>query len=290
MISSMNSPAMQGPYIAGYPDRLSYLPGDEVSFACSTNAREFSAEIARVGGRRQIVWERKGFAGRMHEVPSDASSRGCNWPQAFAVQIPGDWRSGYYEVVLRAVSAASGRLAEHIACFAVRPERCAAGERAHRPERMLLLLATNTYNAYNDWGGPNLYTGGIRVSFRRPFAPGLLKKPRPEVRYPNVDDVDDPEHERFRAWADLYGLTRWSGSAGWHNWERSFVQWAEQQGYAVDVAVNADLELHPEVLDGYRLAVSVGHDEYWSWGMRDTLEGFIAGGGNVAFFSGNAVC
>jgi len=61
---------------------------------------------------------------------------------------------------------------------------------------MLLLLTTNTYNAYNDWGGPNLYTGGIRVSFRRPFASGLLKKPRPEVRYPNVDDVDDPEHER----------------------------------------------------------------------------------------------
>jgi len=52
---------------------------------------------------------------------------------------------------------------------------------------MLLLLTTNTYNADNDWGGPNPYTGGIRVSFRRPFAPGLLKKPRPEVRYPNVD-------------------------------------------------------------------------------------------------------
>ena len=155
---------------------------------------------------------------------------------------------------------------------------------------MLLLLATNTYNAYNDWGGPNLYTGGVRVSFRRPFAPGLLKKPRPEVRYPNVDAVDDPEHERFRTWADLHGLALWSGSAGWHNWERSFVRWAERQGYAVDMAVNADLELHPDVLDGYRLAVSVGHDEYWSWGMRDTLEAFVADGGNVAFFSGNAVC
>jgi len=110
------------------------------------------------------------------------------------------------------------------------------------------------------------------------------------VRYPNVDDVDDPEHERFRTWADLHGLTPWSGSAGWHNWERPFVRWAERQGYAVDVVVNADLDLHPDVLDGYRLAVSVGHDEYWSWGMRDTLEAFVTGGGNVAFFSGNAVC
>ena len=33
--------------------------------------------------------------------------------------------------------------------------------------------------------------------------------------------------------------------------------------------------------------LSVGHDEYWSGPMRDTVERFIAGGGNVAFFSGN---
>jgi hypothetical protein len=287
MIRGMNSVVTREPYIAGYPDRLSYLPGEEVSFACSTNAGEFSAEIARVGGQRQIVWERKGLAGHLHEVPQDAASRGCGWPQAFAVKIGGDWPSGYYETVLRAADPASGHLAERLACFTVRPGRDAVRGRAGR---MLLMLTTNTYNAYNDWGGPNLYTGGTRVSFRRPFAAGLLNKPRPEVRYPNVDAVDDPEHERFRTWADLHKLTRWSGSAGWHNWERPFARWAERQGYAVDVAVNADLDLHPDVLDGYPLAVSVGHDEYWSWGMRDTLEAFVAGGGNVAFFSGNAVC
>ena len=33
--------------------------------------------------------------------------------------------------------------------------------------------------------------------------------------------------------------------------------------------------------------LSVGHDEYWSWEMRDAVEGFVAAGGNVAFFSGN---
>ena len=32
---------------------------------------------------------------------------------------------------------------------------------------------------------------------------------------------------------------------------------------------------HPEVLDGHRLFLSVGHDEYWSWGMRDTVEAFL---------------
>ena len=56
---------------------------------------------------------------------------------------------------------------------------------------------------------------------------------------------------------------------------------------AIDVAVSQDLAEHPEVLDGHRLFLSVGHDEYWSWEMRDAVEGFLAGGGNAAFFSGN---
>ena len=33
--------------------------------------------------------------------------------------------------------------------------------------------------------------------------------------------------------------------------------------------------------------LSVGHDEYWSAPMRDSLEGFVGAGGNAAFFSGN---
>ncbi len=271
--------------IEGYPDRLSYRAGESVFFACRTRAPRFFVEIARVGAEREVVWKQRDLPGSWHEVPSDASATGCDWPESFRYDLPRSLPSGYYEVVLRAVNESDGRLFEHLAFFVVRPS---AGSLVPR-RRMLLVLATNTYNAYNDWGGPSLYTGENRVSFRRPFAPGFLRKPEPYVRYPNVTSIDDPEHEHFRSWADSHGLSRWSGSAGWHNWERVFVRWAEREGYAVDVAVSSDLEFHPEVLDGQQLVVSVGHDEYWSWGMRDTIETFIAGGGNVAFFSGNAV-
>ena len=75
--------------------------------------------------------------------------------------------------------------------------------------------------------------------------------------------------------------------AGWAGQERRFVQWAEANGVVLGYATNADLADHPEVLDGCRLLLSVGHDEYWTWGMRDAVDGFVAGGGNVAFLSGN---
>ncbi len=44
------------------------------------------------------------------------------------------------------------------------------------------------------------------------------------------------------------------------------------------------------MLDGHRLFVCVGHDEYWSWGMRDALDAHTAAGGNAAILSGNTCC
>ncbi len=121
--------------------------------------------------------------------------------------------------------------------------------------KILLQLTTNTYNAYSNWGGYSLYAfnGRFGAQGRRV-------------------SFDRPVHTQFP------------------RWEQPFVQWAERAGYKLDYAVNSDLELRPELLKHYRLILSVGHDEYWSAPMRDHLEEFIAGGGNVAFFSGNTCC
>ena len=76
------------------------------------------------------------------------------------------------------------------------------------------------------------------------------------------------------------------GLRGWPNYELPFVQWAERNGYELDYALNADLE-DPTILDGRRMYLSVGHDEYWSGPMRDTVEAFTKAGGNALFLSGN---
>ena len=64
---------------------------------------------------------------------------------------------------------------------------------------------------------------------------------------------------------------------------------AAGEGFDVGVCLNADLEEHPEVLDGASLYLSVGHDEYWSKPMRDAAEAARDAGINLAFFGGNDV-
>jgi hypothetical protein len=66
---------------------------------------------------------------------------------------------------------------------------------------------------------------------------------------------------------------------GRDKWEWPFVQWAEREGIALEYATNEDLERNPDLLSSYRLVVSVGHDEYWSVGMRNAFESYIHKGG-----------
>jgi hypothetical protein len=244
------------PFIDGYTDQLSYRAGDAIGLHISTSAARFGVEVARIGATRDVVWTQRGLSGVRHRVPDDASTHGCRWPAALALPVPDTWRSGYYQVLLQGEER-DGRQPAGETFFVVRSAHPGRGA------RILLQLTTNTYNAYNNWGGTSLYGGprgqGSRVAFDRPyagFAPG-------------------------DAFTSKY--------SGWRNWEQPFVAWAEAAGYRLDFAVNSDLEFHPKILEPYRLVLSVGHDEYWSAPMRDHLEAFIAAGGNVAFFSGNAV-
>jgi hypothetical protein len=246
-------------------------PGEPVSLSVSTDVRAFDVVAVREGAGHDVVWRHRGARADRHPVPDDASSNGCGWPPALDIPVGRAWRSGYYRVTVTAGEERAD------AFLVVRP----GADRAP----LLVVLSTNTWNAYNDWGGPSLYTGGTHVSFERPLARGFLVKPEPARR--KMQPRPDREGRWFFEWAEPLGLSVWSGGAGWWNWERPFVAWAESNGYAVDVATSRDLEDRPDVLEGHRAFVCVGHDEYWSWGMRDAVDAFVAGGGNAAIFSGN---
>ena len=242
-------------FIEGYAGQRSVAQGEQLPVHVSTTASKYQVEVARLGAAREVVWEAKAVPGQAHPVPEDASANGCRWPESVRVPVGAGWKSGFYEVVFRAEDAGGKwshrgkRTATSNAWFIVRQAKPGT------TSKILLQLCTNTYNAYNNWGGFSVYAynslsnnQGHRVSFERPCPPQFGR------------------------------------------WELPFVQWAEKNGYALEFAANEDLEFRPEILASYKLVLSVGHDEYWSTPMRDHLEEWIGTGGNVAFFSGNTCC
>lgn len=222
--------------VEGYPGRQSCVAGDVVEFHCSSPAASFSVEVTRVGAERVVVWDAAGVHGHEHPVPPDAATNGCAWPVTFAIPVGPTWRSGFYEVAFRADGIDGPEGLGH--SFLVVRENV---ERS--PDGMLLVLSTNTWNAYNTFGGTCLYLGATQVSFERPMVRGFLNRPEAayDGRLASIVPEGDPEHHQLQTYLKDGQWPMWSASAGWYNWERRFVRWAETNGYHMDVAVNADL-------------------------------------------------
>ncbi|MEE9414374.1 MAG: N,N-dimethylformamidase beta subunit family domain-containing protein [Acidimicrobiales bacterium] len=272
--------------IEGYCGELSYVQGDELTLHVSAKTERFDVVIERWGAARTEVWRSDNVAAVFSPAPGDADSRGCRWPVSLTVEIADSWRSGFYLVTLTAIGASDGRNVAH-AGFVVRPSR------SNRRNDALLVLATNTWNAYNPWGGCSLYTGAVEVSFKRPMARGMLsrepvdrddRKARP-ARWGETPDTDGEHFQRYR-FANGYPAA--IGSSGWYQYERLFVEWAEAQGIEFDYAISSDLE-DGSVVEGYDQVIGVGHDEYWSAAQRDTVEEHVRSGGGYVSFSGNTM-
>ncbi|MBT6956982.1 MAG: hypothetical protein HN996_01040, partial [Opitutae bacterium] len=140
-------------FIEGYSGQLSYAPGEEFKLHTSTSGRQYGIQIKRHGAKVETVFSKSGIRGNEHSIPENASSHGCKWPVGFKMPIPVDWKSGYYEILLRTEDRGDK--------FVHRNRRTAEGScyfilRAANPgenSKILLQFSVNTYNAYNNWGG-----------------------------------------------------------------------------------------------------------------------------------------
>lgn len=288
------------PELLAYAWPQSVEPGEAFRLHISSSVPEVTVEIARIGRTRDIVESCTLTDAVWQELPGDVDTLGARWEPTITFEPTEDWRSGYYEILLTAEIDGQTRL--HRAFVVVR-----AAPNARK--RILLVLSTNTWNAYNDIGGRNLYTGpgapqvmadlkdknvkpaghgaATQVSFQRPMGEGYLWRPQGFGRRVAAMHGYDPDRGAHMGYKLVHRLAGWIGSAGWPEWEHPFTVWAETEGYEIDFAANADLELVPGLLDGYKMFLAVGHDEYWSGGMRRAVEDFIAAGGNAAFLTGN---
>jgi hypothetical protein len=241
------------PEVWGYADRHSVPAGEPFAVMLSTGPDDTTfqgkVEIFRIGhygsADRRLVWTSDLLTVRRQEVEATAAAIGASWPPAIE-RVPTDgWRSGYYTIdFVRTPGARTNDIAYIVV---VNPEL--SGD-------ILVKLGTNTYQAYNRWGGASLY-----ASF---FAGGLG----------HGVSFDRPTPAMFFLW-DYYFVT----------WIEAL---AEQEGFSVDYATNFDLHSDPRFALEYKLLIDIGHDEYWSKEEFDHIYERIFGrGGNTLFLGAN---
>ena len=275
-----------------YTDRFSYAPGETVRFHVSTTADRYALEVQRDAATPERMHRADALEGTLHETPTDASVAGCGWPVAHTLEIPAEWRSGFYRVFVHAER--DGTRVRHEHFFVVRPEN------ASRRARLLLIHSTATWTSYNAWGGSCHY-GGIlgpernqmspRLSIERPLERGLLWLPVGAPRIPIQTPTPAGAIPIYPSLDFAYsrGFAKFYAAAGYATFQRPFIEWADRNDYELDHFTQHDLHFHSELLEHYPCVVLVGHDEYWTREMREAIDAYVESGGHVARFAGNFV-
>jgi hypothetical protein len=79
------------------------------------------------------------------------------------------------------------------------------------------------------------------------------------------------------------------GAGQFLTWEFPLVRWLEREGYDLSYATNIDVHRDASLVSNYSLFLSVGHDEYWSFEMRENVENALENGTSLAFLGSNAM-
>lgn len=239
--------------IRGFADHASALHGDRVRLFVSSSS-SWHVEAYRTGwyggdGAR-LVWRSPAVAGAVQSrVAADPATNMAEalWSPSTVVTVADDWPPGMY--LLKLVTE-DGAGASYVP-LVVRDDASRAA--------IVIQSAVTTWQAYNAWGGANLYTGrGGKGSTRA-----------------RVVSFDRP-----------YGG---NGSGEFFGREFELVQFVERLGLDVTYWTDVDLHARPQLLANHRALISAGHDEYWSLAMRDGAERARDAGVNLAFLGANAV-
>lgn len=258
-------PPGASPALYAYTSASSVFPGEIIGFHAYYDGTARPVTIDISAARKEGVEVLQTLSGSTGSVtnPQDSYATGCGWPVAASFAIPSAWKSGIYIAILRlTVNGTTFTTSTGFVVKAISPSS----------SKVIMVVPMTTIHAYNLWGGASLYQSQVSGPYIRSWE-GITFSPqvtlnRPQVGWPG-------NLFQYNLYSDVYGaLTFIEGALG---------------PDPFDYATSEDLHSNPNLLAGYNLMLSIGHDEYWSTPMRDQVEAFVEGGGNVCFFGGN-VC
>ncbi|WP_141783292.1 DUF4082 domain-containing protein [Ornithinicoccus hortensis] len=238
--------------IAGFTTAYSFDPGQTVRFKIKTDAPQHRIRIYRLG------WYQGHGARHLADVTPSVSL-----PQAQPDPIVdgptglidcGNWaESASWTIPTDAISGVYYALFDRL--DGGRSSHTVFVVRRQAASDILVQTSEMTMHAYNRYGGNSLYFGepagrAYKVSYNRPFNNG------------------EAESNFFNA-------------------EIALVRWLERNGYDVAYCGGIDIHQSGSLLQGRKVFISSGHDEYVTGPQRDHVTAARDAGVHLIFMTGN---
>lgn len=234
-----------------------------------------------------VVFESGRLTSKLAPVPPDAFATGCQWEPLLSIRIGHNWSPGPYAVRL------TNDADEFVMPFALKPRPEARG-------KTLVVMNTNTWQAYNQYGGSSFY----RYKARHECRWGSPDRPKRGSRWASFHRPNPLISDDARRAADYFRLIEKRMEDVAEGLVEQDIQpprvdhllfqealawtWMEASGVAFDLTTDYDLHRH-RIPGNYKTVVLVSHPEYWSEEMWAHLRGHVARGGNLISLAGNVI-
>jgi methionine-rich copper-binding protein CopC len=257
--------------IQGFADPFSVNVGGTINFKIQSPASSYAIDIYRMGyyggdGARLVTSLTPNISVSQNQPACNTNTVtgliDCgNWGVSATWNVPSTAVSGVYFAKIYRTDGSTD--ANQIPFVVTDPS-------SHSD--MVFMTSDETWQAYNDWGGADLYVGNstgspwccsaldpgraVQVSYNRPFA-----------------TRDDTPYGQDFFFAEEYPM----------------LQFLEKNGYDVSYVSQQDVAQSgaATMLEQHKIFMTTGHSEYFDAGDRSNITAARNAGVNLAFFSGN---
>ncbi|MDF0696517.1 DUF4082 domain-containing protein [Rhizobium sp. MC63] len=253
--------------IEGFATDISVDNGKTISFKINTNSTNYRIDIYRLGyyggmgARKVATMQHTGLQTQPNPLRNSTTGTvdAGNWAVSASWAVPDDAVSGVYVAKL---VRQDGTFGENHIPFIVRDD----GSQSD----IVFQTADETWQAYNGWGGANLYGGNGPATGQGAGRAYAVSYNRPIATRGGVGTFAGPQDYLFGA-------------------EYAGIYWLEQNGYDVSYMSGVDVDRYGSLLLNHKTYIDAGHDEYWSGQQRTNVEAARDAGVNLMFWSGNEV-
>jgi hypothetical protein len=242
--------------IEGFAGSVSVQAGDPVELYVSTTAPTFGVAAFRMGyyggDQGRLIWSAasiSGFSQPACPVVTKTRTVECDWKDPVQVDTT-SWPQGDYLFKLVASTGWQSYIPLTL-----------RDDSSH--SAYLVNNSVTTWQAYNTYGGRDLYEGPVAGG-----RPGLAGRSL-------IVSFDRPYLLGYGA-GDFIGL------------ELPMISMMESLGLDVSYTTDIDVSEQPQLVLQHRAFISLGHDEYFTLAMRQGLTAARDAGVNLVFLGANA--
>jgi hypothetical protein len=241
----------------GYLNANSFNPGEKLEIMVSSKSSLLKCSIINTIYPEVSLYDCLIDNCALQPIEQEAFKNGCSWRLSHTLVVPKEFVSGLYAIVLKD-GAEDFRIP-----FIVK---------SIDQKKVVIVAATNTWQAYNDWGGASIYHYHVKDGTQRERSHIIsFNRPNPHA---------DPLKKTRSAAQDGQLLA---------NAEVPLYKWLTNNN--IDFSVISDMDLHKEAnfSSNTQLVILSNHTEYWSANMYDGLMKHLKNGGHLLNLSGNAI-